>query len=422
MTKNEIIAIIGLGYVGLPLAFEFSKIFNVIGFDINKKRIGELIQGKDLTGELTDSTLKDLTNLKFTSSESQLAKADIYIVTVPTPIDGVNKPDFTALKDSCKTIGKYIKKNNVVIFESTVYPGATRDICIPILEEVSSLKINIDFGVGYSPERINPGDRERTIRDIIKVTSGSDEITAERVDKLYQNIIKVGTYKAKQIEVAEAAKVIENTQRDINIALMNELSIICNKLNISTQDVLNTAGTKWNFINLKPGLVGGHCIGVDPYYLMEKALQLGYTPELILAGRKINNAMPKYVVSEFLKQIISNNLLRYSKKVLLMGITFKENCPDIRNSKALEIAKTLCEYGFDLHIYDPIANLNKDILRKYHFIDSLNNKNYCGIIVSVSHDIFKELDIYTLKKICIKDALFFDIKGIFPPSQTSWSL
>ena len=422
MKKNETIAIIGLGYVGLPLAVEFAKFYNVIGFDINEKRILELKKGNDSTGELSHSELNNVSNIFLTNSESILIEAQIFIVTVPTPIDGVNKPDFTSLKEASKIVGKALKKGSIVVFESTVYPGATNEICLPILEKISRLKYNIDFGIGYSPERINPGDKSKSIRDIVKVTSGSNEKTADKVDSIYKKIIKAGTHRTKKIEIAEAAKVIENTQRDINIALMNELSIICNKLNISTKDVLEAAGTKWNFINLKPGLVGGHCIGVDPYYLTEKALQLGYKPELILAGRRINDSMPKYIVDEFLKFYLKKNFLNNSKKVLLMGITFKEDCPDIRNSKSLEIANLLIDYGFKLDIYDPIADLTKNTLAKFNLIDELNPSNYCAIIIAVPHKEFKNLSLKNIKSICTKDPLIFDIKGIFPKNETSWSL
>ncbi len=422
MKKNETIAIIGLGYVGLPLAVAFTKHFNVIGFDINQRRIADLKKGEDSTGELSCSELNNIKNLFLTDSESFLLEAKIFIVTVPTPIDGVNKPDFTALKDACKIIGKVLKKDSIVIFESTVYPGATNEICKPILEEISRLKVNVDFGIGYSPERINPGDKSRSVGDIVKVTSGSNEKTANRINNIYKKIIKAGTYQTQKIEIAEAAKVIENTQRDINIALMNELSIICNKLNISTKEVLEAAGTKWNFINLNPGLVGGHCIGVDPYYLTEKALQLGYKPELILAGRRINDSMPKYIVDEFLKFYLKKDFLKNSKKVLLMGITFKEDCPDIRNSKSLEIANLLIDYGFKLDIFDPIADIKKSTLDKFNLIDKLSPSNYCAVMITVAHKEFKNLSLKEIKSICTEDPLIFDIKGIFPKKETSWSL
>ena len=422
MSTHYKIAIIGLGYVGLPLAVEFSKFFNVIGFDIKNERIKELKNGFDNTKEIENSNLVNNNNLIFTNNEEDISKAVFFIVTVPTPIDKVNKPNFEALKKACKSIAKYLKKEDIVIFESTVYPGATREICIPILERDSGLKLNRDFGVGYSPERINPGDKKKTISDIIKVTSGSDSHTSEIVDNLYQKIIKAGTHRAQSIEIAEAAKVIENTQRDINIALMNELSKIFNKLGISNEDILKAANTKWNFLDFKPGLVGGHCIGVDPYYLTERALQVGYKPELILAGRRINDEMPKYVVDQFVKLSLKNNILKDSMKVLVLGITFKENCPDIRNSKSIEVVKLLIDYGFEVDIYDPIAVNSIYTEKIYNKLNKLENKNYCGIIIPVAHEIFKNIEMKYLKSICIKNALIFDLKGVFPRNEVSWSL
>ena len=417
------IAIVGLGYVGLPLSVEFSKHFEVIGYDLNKKRINELNEGLDRTKEVEKNELLGSKNLSFTYEMRNLEKANFYIITVPTPIDNVNKPDFSAMKNACSTISKYLRKGDIVVFESTVYPGATREICIPILEKISGLKLNSEFGVGYSPERINPGDKSRRISNIIKITSGSSPEVAEKVDLIYKTIIKAGTHRASSIEVAEAAKVIENTQRDINIALMNELSIIFKKLNISTNDVLEAANTKWNFLNFKPGLVGGHCIGVDPYYLTERALQVNYTPELILAGRRINDDMARYVVNNFLKIALKRNLFQYSKKVLLMGITFKENCPDIRNSKSIEIAKILIDYGLDLEIYDPVSDVDENFELSAYKINSLKDNNkYCGIIITVSHDIFKLINLEKINKNGLEKCVVFDLKSLYKNTKESWRL
>tara|TARA_X000000950_G_C13897034_1_gene653278 strand:- start:34 stop:1305 length:1272 start_codon:yes stop_codon:yes gene_type:complete len=423
MQIDSTICIVGLGYVGLPLAVEFSKHFEVIGYDLNKKRINELKECYDRTKEVEKNELLSSKNLNFSYEEKNLAKANFYIVTVPTPIDNVNKPDFSAIKNASNTIAKYLKKGDIVVFESTVYPGATREICIPILEKVSGLKLNSEFGVGYSPERINPGDKSRRISNIIKITSGSSPEVAEKVDHIYKRIIRAGTHKTSSIEVAEAAKVIENTQRDINIALMNELSIIFKKLDISTNDVLEAANTKWNFLNFKPGLVGGHCIGVDPYYLTERALQVNYKPELILAGRRINDDMARYVVNNFLKIALRRNVFQDSKKVLLMGITFKENCPDIRNSKSIEIAKLLIEYGLDLEIYDPISDVDENFeFIKYKINTIEDNNNYCGIIISIPHDIFKIINLKKINKNGLEKCVVFDLKNLYKNTNESWRL
>ena len=417
------IAIIGIGYVGLPLLVKLSKYYDVLGYEIDESRINELNNGHDRTGEVSSNELMNAKNKKFSDNKDDLKSIEIYIVTVPTPVDNANNPDLSLIKKACALVAAYLAKDDIVIFESTVFPGATREVCIPILEKISGLKLNVDFGVGYSPERINPGDKKHNIQDVVKITSGSNKETLIKVDEIYKKIIKVGTFQTSSIEVAEAAKIIENTQRDINIALMNELSIIFNRLNISSKEVLEAASTKWNFLNFNPGLVGGHCIGVDPYYLTYKAKQIGYKPELILAGRKINDAMPLYVVNQFIKLSVKKNLFENSKKILVMGITFKENCPDIRNSKSIEIVNELLTYGLDVDIYDPIANFEDTRKNKnLKMISSLINKNYAGIIISVSHEEFKEIDISFLRSICIKDSIIFDVKNLYSFTESDLRL
>ena len=411
--ENLKIAVIGLGYVGLPLAIEFAKYFKTTGYDINIKRINELKSGFDQTLEISKFDLIE-SKIKLTHNELDLKSSNIYIITVPTPINKIKDPDFYFVEEACKLVGKYINKGNIIVFESTVYPGATREICIPILEKISKLKLNLDFGVGYSPERINPGDKTHTIKDIVKLTSGSDIKTLEIVDNLYKSIIEAGTFKVSSLEIAEAAKVIENTQRDINIALMNELSIIFNKLQISTKEILEAANTKWNFLKFEPGLVGGHCIGVDPYYLTYKSNQVGIKSNLILAGRNINDNMPQLIVERFLKLAINRNLFKFSKKILLMGITFKENCPDVRNSKSIEVLDKLIEYGLDVDIYDPLADDSK--ISKYQIIKELDSniqKKYAGILITVKHESFKLLNIKFLRKLCVPNSIIFDLKGTY---------
>ncbi len=407
------IAVVGLGYVGFPLAIEFAKYFNTTGYDINPKRIDDLKRGIDNTGEVSKDELQS-SSIILSNNEADLKQNNFYIITVPTPVDNSKNPDFYFIKEACKLVGKYIQKGDVIVFESTVYPGATREICIPILEDISQLKLNIDFGVGYSPERINPGDKSHTIKDIVKLTSGSDAKTLEIVDYLYSRIVISGTFRVNSIEIAEAAKVIENTQRDINIALMNELSIVFNKLKIPTKEILEAANTKWNFLNFEPGLVGGHCIGVDPYYLTYKAMQIGVKPNLILAGRGINDDMPEIIVNNFLKLAKKRSLFKCTKKVLLMGITFKENCPDIRNSKSIEVLEKLMQYGLDVDIYDPVADLSK--ISDYQIIKKLDSgiKNlYAGILITVKHESFKSLKIKFLRELCVPNSIIFDLKGIY---------
>jgi len=417
------IAIIGIGYVGLPLLVKLSKFYDVLGFDIDQSRISELKEGFDRTGELNAEELVHLNNISYSSKKEDLKDADVYIVTVPTPVDDFNQPDLRIIKSVCLFVGSYLKKNNIVIFESTVFPGATREMFVPILEKSSGLKLNQDFGVGYSPERINPGDKKHTIENVVKIISGSNKETLFKVDQIYKKVVNAGTFQTSSIEVAEAAKVIENTQRDLNIALMNELAIIFNKLNLSTNEILEAAGTKWNFLKFKPGLVGGHCIGVDPYYLTYKSMEIGYKPELILAGRKINDLMSNYVVTEFVKLAFKRKVFENSKKVLVMGITFKENCPDIRNSKSIDIVNQLLDYELEVDIYDPIANSNLVGIKKiFNKIENLKSVNYAGIIVTVAHNEFKSLSIDMLRSLCIKDSIIFDIKNIFPSNLSDLNL
>ena len=412
------ICIVGLGYVGLPLAHAFAKKYKVIGFDINQKRVKDLNNAQDFTLELDEEELKSvlpkynmaLSNqyLQITSNIEDIKDCNIYIVTVPTPIDRDNKPDLTPLIKSSKTVGRVLKTNDIVIYESTVYPGVTEEICVPELEHESKLKFNKDFFCGYSPERINPGDKEHTVTKILKVTSGSTPEIADKVDKLYKSIIDAGTFKASSIKVAEAAKVIENTQRDVNIALINELSLIFNTMGVNTKDVIEAASTKWNFIKLFPGLVGGHCIGVDPYYLTYKAEELGYKPNLILGARQINNGMGKYIAERTVKLMIKKGLPIKDANMLILGITFKENCPDVRNTKVIDIIHELKEYGCSVDIHDPWAQ-KEEIKHEYglKLIKEYNISNYQGIILAVAHDEYKDLSIP-----CSPNQVIFDVKSI----------
>ena len=414
MDRKIKLAVVGLGYVGLPLAVEFGKKYQTVGFDINKARVEELNLGVDKTLEIEYAYLnKILKNGLFSISSSieDIRDANIFIVTVPTPIDKNNRPVLTPLLKASETIGSVLKKGDIVIYESTVYPGVTEEECVPVLEKVSGLAFNIDFFAGYSPERINPGDKEHTVTKILKVTSGSTPETAEKVDQLYKSIITAGTHKASSIKVAEAAKVIENSQRDINIAFVNELSKIFNLLGIDTQEVLEAASTKWNFLNFKPGLVGGHCIGVDPYYLAQKAQEVGYHPDIILAGRRLNDSMGKYVAMEVLKLMIRKNLKIIGSKILLLGFTFKENCPDVRNTRVIDIFNELSSIDINVDVYDPWANSEE--VRHEYGIDLLTGelenllKNYEAIILSVPHLKFQSLD---LRKSASQ--VVFDVKGM----------
>jgi UDP-N-acetyl-D-galactosamine dehydrogenase len=412
MLQKKKLCIIGLGYVGLPLAVEFGKIYDVTGFDINKKRIEELNNYVDHTLEVTTEELKEAKYLKFTDKIEDIKDCNIYIVTVPTPVDKYNRPDLTPLLKASETVGKVISKGDIVIYESTVYPGCTEEDCVPVIEKISGLKFNVDFYAGYSPERINPGDKEHRVSTIKKVTSGSTPEIADEIDKLYASIVKVGTHKAPSIKVAEAAKVIENTQRDINIAFVNELAKLFDSMGIDTLSVLEAAGTKWNFLPFRPGLVGGHCIGVDPYYLTHKAASLGFHPEIMLAGRRINDSMGQFIAQKVIKLMIKNDIKVYGANVLVLGITFKENCPDIRNSKVIDIIKELKDFHCNVDVYDPWAE--KDKVKHEYGLDlqtQLNDKSYDAIVLAVAHKQFKELDI---KKFAHQSTVIYDVKGVLP--------
>ncbi|MEY4541737.1 MAG: hypothetical protein RLZZ306_3494 [Bacteroidota bacterium] len=408
--ENIKIAIIGLGYVGLPLAVEFGKKYTVLGFDINQTRIDELTSGYDRTQEMTSQELKSLHHLSFSTDKEQLKTCNIFIVTVPTPIDKYKKPDLIPLLSASRTVGKFLKKNDIIIYESTVYPGCTEEDCVPVLEKECGLTFNQDFFCGYSPERINPGDKINTLTKIKKVTSGSTPETADFVDDLYGSIIEAGTYKATSLKVAEASKAIENAQRDVNISFVNELALIFDKMGIDTSEVLEAAGTKWNFLKFKPGLVGGHCIGVDPYYLLHKSESLGYYPQVILSGRRVNDNMGIFVANKLIKLLIKKGHKIEGSKVLILGITFKENCPDIRNSRVIDVYQELKEFGVELDVYDPWAN-KQEVHEEYgvHLIENLTAK-YDGILLAVSHDEYKSLNLENFKN---TNAVVFDIKGIY---------
>ncbi|OLQ92094.1 Vi polysaccharide biosynthesis protein VipA/TviB [Vibrio panuliri] len=412
------IGIIGLGYVGLPLAVEFGKKYDTYGFDINPNRIDELKRGHDSTLECSDNELVEATHLKYSSQLEELKQCNVYVVTVPTPIDEHKQPDLTPLIKASEALGTIINAGDVIVYESTVYPGATEDDCIPIVEKVSGLTFNKDFFAGYSPERINPGDKEHRVTNILKVTSGSNDEVAEFVDQLYASIITAGTHKASSIRVAEAAKVIENTQRDVNIALINELSIIFNKLGIDTLEVLEAAGTKWNFLPFRPGLVGGHCIGVDPYYLTHKAQAVGYHPEMILAGRRLNDGMGQHVVAELVKTMIKNRIQVESSNVLVMGLTFKENCPDLRNTKVIDIVKELGEYNINADVYDPWCSPEESVEEYGIELKSrLEQGQYDGIIMAVAHDEFKQMGADAIRALGKQKHVVYDLKYVLPKNQ-----
>ena len=421
--KREKIAIIGLGYVGLPLAIEFGKVFPTIGFDTNKSRVDELLSGVDSTREVTLQELKESTNLSYTNNVEDIGNANIYIITVPTPIDKLDNPNLVPLKKASETVGEFLKKDDIVIYESTVYPGATEEVCVPILERSSGLKFNKDFYCGYSPERINPGDKNHRLTMIKKVTSGSTEEVAEKIDFLYQSIIHAGTHKAESIKIAEAAKVIENTQRDVNIALINELAKLFNKLNIDTESVLKAAGTKWNFIPFVPGLVGGHCIGVDPYYLAHKAKEIGFDPEMIASGRTINNGMGNYIAIEVSKLMSKKRINLVDANVLIMGLAFKENSPDIRNSGVARLVTTLESFNCNVHVYDPW--IDKSEAQEEFNIELLNEPEkgkYDAIILAVAHDEFKKLSSEEIRSYGSKNHVLYDIKYLLDQSEVDGRL
>lgn len=413
------IAIVGLGYVGLPLAVEFGKKYSTIGFDINQKRVQELQSGQDLTLEVSSEELGQAELLSYTASLKDIKNCNVYIVTVPTPINEHKQPDLTPLIKASEAIGTILKPDDVVIYESTVYPGATEEVCVPLLEQHSGLKFNEQFYAGYSPERINPGDKEHRVTNILKVTSGSTEETADYVDSLYKSIITAGTHKASSLKVAEAAKVIENTQRDVNIALINELAILFNRLDIDTEEVLLAAGTKWNFLPFRPGLVGGHCIGVDPYYLTHKAQAVGYNPEVILSGRRINDRMGEYVVSQLIKNLLKKRIHIQQADVLIMGLTFKENCPDLRNTRVVDIIKELQDYEVNVHVYDPWVS-PEEAKHEYGIalIEKPEAKKYDAVILAVAHEQFRQLPIEQIKGYAKPNSVIYDLKYLFPANQT----
>jgi UDP-N-acetyl-D-galactosamine dehydrogenase len=415
---NINIAVVGLGYVGLPLAISLSKKYFVIGFDISSRRISELGDNFDITGEIgRDQFIGDI---KFTNEPSDIKAATVYVVTVPTPIDEFKRPDFSPLIQASRMISEVLKTGDLVIYESTVYPGATREICVPELERGSGLKLNKEFGVGYSPERINPGDKKRSIEDIVKITSGSNEYYSNFTTEIYDRIISAGTHQVSSIETAEAAKIIENTQRDVNIALMNEFALICNLLNLDTIEILEASRTKWNFLPFVPGLVGGHCISVDPYYLAERAKNIGHHPELILAGRSINDSIPKFICDEILKTVFKQKLYSLGNRLLVLGATFKENCPDTRNSKSIELINQLEMLGFEVHVYEP----NVELLREFYYdnFSSIPDGNFIGALVTVPHDQFMAISAVDIRKKLTCDGFIFDIKGIYPKEEVDWRL
>jgi len=410
------ICVVGLGYVGLPLAVEFSKKFNTVGFDISERRVGELTDGNDFTLEVSAEELAAADRLSFSCNIDGAADCNVYVVTVPTPIDAAKRPDLGALKSASRTVGTVLKKGDVVIFESTVYPGATEDDCAPVLEEISGLKVNDDFYLGYSPERINPGDKEHRLPDIKKITSASTPEAAEYVDSIYRSIIRAGTHMATSIRVAEAAKVIENTQRDVNIALINELSMIFSRMKLDTLEVLEAAGTKWNFLNFRPGLVGGHCIGVDPYYLTHKSQEVGYHPEMILAGRRINDNMGLYVASRVVRLMVKNGVSMPEARILIMGITFKENCPDVRNTRVVDVIEELKAYGTAVDVYDPWAD-PEEVEKEYGITVTTELPapgQYDGVVLAVAHQEFLEMGAEGFRKLGKSVNVLYDIKSLLP--------
>lgn len=416
--KDVKIGMIGLGYVGLPLAVEFGKKMKTIGLDTNQQRIQELKEGVDRSLECAAGHLEEAKQLSYTTDINDLASCNVYIVTVPTPIDKHRRPDLSPLIGASRSVGSVLAKGDVVIFESTVYPGATEEVCVPILEQVSGLKFNQSFYAGYSPERINPGDKEHRVTNICKVTSGSTPETADFVDELYLEVITAGTHKASSIKVAEAAKVIENTQRDVNIALINELALIFNRLGIDTEEVLQAAGSKWNFLPFRPGLVGGHCIGVDPYYLTHKAQEIGYHPEMILAGRRINDGMGAYVAEQVVKLMTRKKIHVVAAKILVLGLTFKENCPDIRNTRVIDLIQEFEHYHASVDVYDPWVD-NKEVQSEFAFtpVSELKNGYYDAIILAVSHREFIEMGVEKIKALGKSNSILYDVKYLFPADQ-----
>jgi UDP-N-acetyl-D-galactosamine dehydrogenase len=414
---KEVISVIGLGYVGLPVAVEFGRKGQVIGFDINEARLTELRAGRDHTGEVSASDL-GATKIKYTSSVEDLKAATFHIVTVPTPVDNAHRPDMSIVIKATASVGRALKKGDIVVYESTVYPGATEEECVPVLEKESGLKLGLDFKVGYSPERINPGDKEHTFSKIKKVVSGSDAEALERVARAYESVVTAGVFRASSVKVAEAAKVIENTQRDLNIALINELALIFHRMDIDTTEVLQAAGTKWNFLPFKPGLVGGHCIGMDPYYLTHKAEQLGYIPQVILAGRRINDDMGKYVAQNAVKQMVLAGHKVRDCKILVLGMTFKEDCPDIRNSRVIDVVRELESFGAEVLVYDPIADANETW---HEYQVKLAQPGQWGkvqaVVAAVAHKQFRQMGAAQLREILAPDGVLVDVKGMFDPQQ-----
>ncbi|MCZ4329537.1 Vi polysaccharide biosynthesis UDP-N-acetylglucosamine C-6 dehydrogenase TviB [Castellaniella denitrificans] len=417
------LAVVGLGYVGLPLAVEFGKHRDVLGFDINTRRIDELRAGRDHTLEVDGPELAQAKHLRYSADPAELAAANVFIVTVPTPIDEYKQPDLTPLERASETIGRILKRGDIVIYESTVYPGATEEVCVPVLERISGLKFNVDFYAGYSPERINPGDKQHRVSTIRKVTSGSTPEVADLVDELYRQVITAGTHKAPSIKVAEAAKVIENTQRDVNIALINELALIFNRLGIDTLDVLQAAGTKWNFLPFRPGLVGGHCIGVDPYYLTHKAQSIGYHPEIILAGRRLNDSMGGYVVSQLVKAMTKRRIQVQGSRVLVMGLTFKENCPDLRNTRVVDIVRELGEYSIDVDVYDPWVDA-AEAQHEYGLTPVAKPVvgAYDGIILAVAHEQFAAMGAAALRALGKPEHVLYDLKYVLAAGESDLRL
>ncbi len=417
------IGIVGLGYVGLPLAVEFGKHYETIGFDVKAERIAQLRRGRDVTLEASRAELKEAKRLTFTTDLNKLKSCQVFIVTVPTPIDEYKRPDLTALRRASESVGAVMRRGAVVVYESTVYPGCTEEVCVPILERVSGLKFNRDFFAGYSPERINPGDKSHRLTTIRKVTSGSTPQVSEFVDRLYGSIVTAGTHKASSIRVAEAAKVIENTQRDVNIALINELALIFNRLGIDTEEVLNAAGSKWNFLPFRPGLVGGHCIGVDPYYLTHKAQEIGYHAEMILAGRRLNDNMALYVTGQITRLMATKRIHVKGARVLMLGMTFKENCPDIRNSKVVDVVRELTSHGAKVDIYDPWANAG-ECRHEYGLktVRDLKPGRYDVAVVAVAHRQFRELGARGVRRLCKKNHVLYDIKHVFPAAAVDGRL